>query len=367
MKEFIGREKPFFLEFTFIIRYNDMEYGQLCLTMPFEAQVHYGKKAGFGMKTKVYIDGSEGTTGLRINERFEGRDDIEILRIDSEKRKDPEERKKFINASDITFLCLPDAAAIEAVGLVDADNNHTVIIDASTAHRTNPGWAYGLPELGKEFREKIKAGNRIAVPGCYASGFLMDVYPLIYMGFIGTDYPVCVNALSGYSGAGKKAIAVYESEDKTEDLFAPRMYALSQQHKHLKEMKAVSGLDRAPLFVPVVDDYYSGMIVTFPVYTDLMKKKAAPGEVQQAFEEFFGGEQFIKVMPLGAEEELNSFFHANALSGRDDVRIYITGNEERILVTSVFDNLGKGASGAAIQCMNLRLGLPEETGLKLGD
>ena len=315
------------------------------------------------MKTKVYIDGSEGTTGLRINERFADRDDIEILKIDSELRKDPDERRKFINASDITFLCLPDAAAIEAVSLIDKDNDHTVIIDASTAHRTEAGWAYGLPELGKEFRDNIKTSNRIANPGCYASGFLMDVYPLIKQGYIGTDYPVCVNALSGYSGAGKKAIALYEAEDKRNDLYAPRMYALAQKHKHLKEMKAISGLDKEPLFVPVVDDYYCGMIVTFPIYTDLMKKKYSPEDIHKMFTEYFSGEKFIKVMPFGSEEELSSFFHANDYAGRDDAKIYITGNEDRVLVTSIFDNLGKGASGAAIQCMNIRLGLPEETGL----
>ena len=315
------------------------------------------------MKTKVYIDGSEGTTGLRINERFADRDDIEILKIDSDLRKDSDERRKFINASDITFLCLPDAAAIEAVSLIDKDNDHTVIIDASTAHRTEAGWAYGLPELGKEFRDNIKTSNRIANPGCYASGFLMDVYPLIKQGYIGTDYPVCVNALSGYSGAGKKAIALYEAEDKRNDLFAPRMYALAQKHKHLKEMKAISGLDKEPLFVPVVDDYYCGMIVTFPIYTDLMKKKYSPEDIHKMFTEYFAGEKFIKVMPFGSEEELSSFFHANDYAGRDDAKIYITGNEDRVLVTSIFDNLGKGASGAAIQCMNIRLGLPEETGL----
>lgn len=174
------------------------------------------------MKVKVYIDGSEGTTGLRINERFANRDDIEILSIPSELRKDPEERRKYINASDITFLCLPDSAAIEAVSLIDKDNDHTIIIDASTAHRTNEDWAYGLPELGPEFREKIKNSHRIAVPGCYASGFMMMVYPLVKMGVIATDYPVFVTALSGYSGAGKKAIALYESDEKTEDLYAPR-------------------------------------------------------------------------------------------------------------------------------------------------
>ena len=316
-------------------------------------------------KTKVYIDGSEGTTGLRINERFEGREDIEILKIDSELRKDPEERKKFINASDITFLCLPDAASIEAVSLIEKDNDHTVMIDASTAHRTEEGWAYGLPELGESFREKIRTGNRIAVPGCYASGFLMDVYPLIQMGFIDEEYPVCVNALSGYSGAGKKAIALYESSDKTVDLEAPRMYALAQKHKHLKEMQKIAGLKEAPLFVPVVDDYYSGMIVTFPIYVSRMKRHVTPEALRDAVAEYFAGEQFIHVMPFGSEEETNSFFSANAFSGYDDARIYVTGNDERILVSSIFDNLGKGASGAAIQCMNLRLGLPEETGLNL--
>ncbi len=317
-------------------------------------------------KVKVYIDGSEGTTGLRIFERFQDRDDVEIIKIDPELRKDPAERAKMINASDVTFLCLPDAAAIEAVSLIAEDNDHTVIIDASTAHRTEKGWAYGLPELGKTFRDNIINGKRIAVPGCYASGFMMMVYPLINMGIIGTDYPVCVTALSGYSGAGKKAIAVYESEDKTNDLYAPREYALSQQHKHLKEMKAISGLDREPLFTPVVDDYYSGMIVSFPIYTHLMKKKMSPSEVQKALADFYAGQQFIKVMPFGSEAEDNNFLAANAYSGRDDAQIYVTGNDDRLLISARFDNLGKGASGAAIQCMNLVIGAAEDKGLVLG-
>lgn len=317
------------------------------------------------MSIKIFIDGSEGTTGLRINERISVRDDIEVLTIDPALRKDPEERKKLINASDITFLCLPDVAAIEAVSLIDPDNDHTCIIDASTAHRTNPEWAYGFPELAPEFRDKIKNSKRIAVPGCYASGFMMMVYPLVKMGIMGTDYPVCVNALSGYSGAGKKAIAVYESEDKTEDLYAPREYALSQQHKHLKEMKAIAGLEREPLFTPVVDDYYSGMIVSFPIYTHLLKEKVTPEKLQEKFAEYYNGEQFIKVMPFGSEAEGNGFFAANAMSGKDDAQIYITGNEDRILITARFDNLGKGASGAAMQCMNVVLGCKEETGLNL--
>lgn len=315
---------------------------------------------------KVFIDGSEGTTGLKIFERFAGRDDIEVLKIDPEKRKDPEERRKMINSSDITFLCLPDAAAIEAVSLVNEDNDHTVIIDASTAHRTNEGWAYGFPELGEDFRDKIKNGKRIAVPGCYASGFAMMVYPMINMGIMGSDYPVCVTALSGYSGAGKKAIALYESEDKTNDLYAPREYALSQQHKHLKEMKAISKLDREPLFTPVVDDYFSGMIVSFPIYTHLLKEKVTPEQLQKKFAKYYEGEQFIKVMPFGSEAEGNNFFPANAMSGRDDAKIFITGNEDRILISAIFDNLGKGASGAAIQCMNIVMGCEENKGLVLG-
>ncbi len=315
------------------------------------------------MKKKVFIDGSEGTTGLRINERFAMRDDVEVMKIDPEKRKDAAERAKFINESDITFLCLPDAAAIEAVSLVDPDNDHTVIIDASTAHRTEPGWAYGLPELGAEFREAIRNGKRIAVPGCYASGFNMTVYPLIKTGVMSPDYPVYVTALSGYSGAGKKAIALYESPDKTQDLYAPREYALSQQHKHLKEMKAISHLTREPLFTPVVDDYYSGMIVTLPLYTHLLNEKVTPEILHAKYEEFYAGEKFITVMPFGSEAEGNGFFAANAKSGMDDARIYVTGNDDRILVSAVFDNLGKGASGAAIQCMNIVLGCDEEKGL----
>ena len=316
-------------------------------------------------KVKVYIDGSEGTTGLRINERFQGRDDIEILTIDSDKRKDPDERRKFINASDITFLCLPDAAAIEAVSLINDDNDHTVIIDASTAHRTDSGWAYGFPELGKEFRDKIENGKRIAVPGCYASGFMMMVYPLVKMGIIAPDYPVYVTALSGYSGAGKKAIALYESDEKSEDLYAPREYALSQQHKHLKEMKVIAGLEREPLFTPVVDDYYSGMIVSLPLYTHLMKEKKTPEELQKMYEDYYKGQKFINIMPFGSEAEGNGFFAANAYSGRDDAQIYVTGNDDRILITARFDNLGKGASGAAIECMNIVIGCDEAKGLNI--
>ena len=317
-------------------------------------------------RSRVYIDGSAGTTGLRINERFKDRDDIEIIRIPEELRKDNSERARCINEADIAFLCLPDDAAREAVSLIDKDNDHTVIIDASTAHRTEPGWAYGLPELSPEFRDKIKNSRRIAVPGCYASGFVMMVYPLIQTGVIGTDYPVSVSALSGYSGAGKKAIALYEGDDKGEDLYAPREYALTQQHKHLKEMKAVCSLDREPLFTPVVDDYYCGMIVTLPLYRHLCRKNVLPEELRDLLAGHYEGERFISVMPYGSESETGGFLAANAMSGRDDVRIYVTGNEDRLLVNACFDNLGKGASGAAIQCMNIVLGCDEAKGLNIG-
>ncbi len=317
--------------------------------------------------SKIFIDGGEGTTGLRIRERFEERNDVELIEIEPELRKDPKRRAELINSSDITFLCLPDAAAIEAVSLVDPDNDKTVIIDASTAHRTLPDWAYGLPELSPEFREKIKTGNRIAVPGCYASGFNMIVYPLVANGFISPEYPVSVTALSGYSGAGKKAIALYESPDKTKDLYAPREYALAQSHKHLKEMKAISGLAYEPLFTPVVDDYYCGMVVSVPLHVRLMEKKRTVQELCDMYASHYRGERFITVRECGYEtgEELNGFLSANAYDGRDDAEIIVTGNEDRILISARFDNLGKGASGAAIQCMNIRLGLDEATGLNL--
>ena len=316
-------------------------------------------------KTKVYIDGSAGTTGLRINERFEGRDDIELIRIPDELRKDNGERAKYLNEADIAFLCLPDDAAREAVSLIDPSNDHTVVIDTSTAHRTEEGWAYGMPELSGRFRDRIKNSRRIAVPGCYASGFIMMVYPLIREDVIGADYPVAVSALSGYSGAGKKAIEVYEGSGKTDDLYAPRQYALSQQHKHLKEMKAICGLKREPLFTPVVDDYYSGMLVTFPIYAHLCRRWMTPETLRDVLAGYYEGERFIKVMPFGSEEETGGFLSANRMSGRDDARIYVTGNKDRLLVTANFDNLGKGASGAAIQCMNIVLGCDEARGLNI--
>ena len=311
---------------------------------------------------KIFIDGSEGTTGLRIFERFEKRDDIELLKIDSDKRKDPEEISRFINASDITFLCLPDAAAVEAVTYVKNDN--VVIIDTSTAHRTQEGWAYGFPELSPSHREKIRNGKRIAVPGCHATGFISLVYPMAASGIMPKDYPLSAFSLTGYSGGGKKMIAEYESEGRDFELDSPREYALSQKHKHLKEMKAICGLDREPLFSPIVDSYYSGMLVTVPLYADMLGG-ASVEKVHEMFEKHYEGEPFIKVMPLGAEADTRGFLGSNNLSGFDGLQIFVTGNEERILLSSRFDNLGKGASGAAVQCLNIIMGCEESKGLNI--
>ncbi|MCR4656459.1 MAG: N-acetyl-gamma-glutamyl-phosphate reductase [Lachnospiraceae bacterium] len=314
------------------------------------------------MKVKVFIDGSEGTTGLRIHERISQRDDIDLLTISPGLRKDPDERKRLINSSDITFLCLPDAAAMESVSLVE--NEHVVIIDASTAHRTDEGWAYGFAELSDNHRRAIRNGKRIAVPGCHATGFIALVYPMIAGGFMPADYPVSAFSLTGYSGGGKKMIAAYEDEGKSEDLFAPREYAISQQHKHLKEMHKITGLKRIPLFSPVVDDYYSGMVVTVPLYTDMLKG-AGVESVRAFFRDYYEGQRFITVAEADDEAASSGFISGNRLSGYDGLKIYVTGNEDRILLISQFDNLGKGASGAAMQCMNIVLGCDEAKGLNL--
>ena len=315
------------------------------------------------MKFKVFIDGKEGTTGLQIFERFENRSDIELIEIKEELRKDLEERKKCINASDITFLCLPDQASIEAVSLLE--NNHTKIIDASTAHRTLPNWAYGFPELGKEFKDKIKTNQLVAVPGCYASGFQAIVYPLIKLGIADKDYPFTVNAISGYSGAGKKGIAQYEDKNREFEFDAPRLYAMGQMHKHLKEMKAISGLKEEPLFNPYVCDFYKGMLVTIPLHVSLLKEKITPIELHKRLSDYYKNQKFVRVMPFNEKGTESGFLSANHLSGKDYLEIYVSGNDERISITSCLDNLGKGASGAAVECMNIMLGLPDDLGLNL--
>ncbi len=312
--------------------------------------------------TKVFIDGQEGTTGLKIYERFSDRADIELIQIDEDKRKDPQERKKLINSSDFTFLCLPDAAATEAVSLVE--NPNVRIIDASTAHRTNPDWAYGFPELSPAYRDKIKNSKRVAVPGCYAGGFISLVYPLVSNGFIAPDYPVTCYAVSGYSGAGKKAIAVYESKDRPYELNSPRQYALTQQHKHLPEMQQICGLAEKPIFIPLVCDYYSGMAVTVPLYPKLMKKRCTPDDVVEMLKKHYKDQPMIKVYDFMGEEELSDgFLPANTLSGKNYMELFVYGCENRIVLTSRLDNLGKGASGAAVQCLNIMMGIDETTGL----
>ncbi len=317
------------------------------------------------MKFKIFIDGKEGTTGLRIFERFQSRDDIELINISEDLRKDVNERRKCINQSDITFLCLPDQAAIEAVGLLDENNKHTKIIDASTAHRTLPNWAYGFPELGKEFRDKIKTNQLVAVPGCYASGFQAIVYPLIKLGIADKDYPFTVNAISGYSGAGKKGIAQYEDKNREFEFDAPRLYAMGQMHKHLKEMKAISGLKEEPLFNPYVCDFYKGMLVTIPLHVSLLKEKITPIELHKRLSDYYKNQKFVRVMPFNEKGTEDGFLSASHLSGKDYMEIYIAGNEDRICITSCLDNLGKGASGAAIECMNYMLKIDPEKGLSL--
>lgn len=314
------------------------------------------------MAAKVYIDGQEGTTGLKILERFKGRNDIELLRIDPEKRKDNDERRKLINASDFTILCLPDAASIEAVSFIE--NENTRIIDASTAHRTSPDWAYGFPELSAEHRAKIASSKRVAVPGCYASGFLSMVYPLIKSGILPADYPVTVHAVSGYSGAGKKGIAQYEDENRTKEFDTPRQYALTQLHKHLPEMQVISGLQYKPMFNPYVCDYFAGMVVSLPLHTRLLGKKITPADVKAMFDKHYKGSNFIKVTELNGTDVLeNGFIGANELEGTNNMEIIVSGNDDQILVCSRLDNLGKGASGAAVQCLNIMMGVDETIGL----
>ena len=314
------------------------------------------------MAYKVFIDGKEGTTGLKIFERFEKRTDLEIITIDDDKRKDPAEKAKLINASDFTFLCLPDAAAIESVAL--CSNPKTRIIDASTAHRTNPDWAYGFPELGADFRARIECSNRVAVPGCYASGSIAILYPLVKSGIMPADYPVVIHAVSGYSGAGKKAIAQYEDPARNPELDSPRLYALTQQHKHLPEIKKISGLEFEAVFNPYVCDYFQGMTVTVGLHSRLLAKKVTAHDVWEMFGSHYEGCHFVQVAGFMGEGTLTEqFIPANTLAGTNNMQIFVYGNDDRIMITTRFDNLGKGASGAAVQCMNIMMGINESEGL----
>ena len=311
------------------------------------------------MKPKVYIDGKDGTTGLQIYDRLSVRSDIDLLLIDEEKRKDPAERKKLMDAADIVFLCLPDAAAIEAVGLIESPT--TRVIDASTAHRTNPGWDYGFPELSAERRAAIRKSKRVANPGCHATGFISAVYPLVAMGLLPKDACLSAFSLTGYSGGGKKMIAQYEAADKDAALFAPCPYGMGQTHKHLPEMQKVCGLTNKPVFTPIVDDYYKGMATTVPLHMSQMNGVSTLAEVRQKLADYYAGATLVHV----ADALDTAKLYANAQAGKDTLELIVAGNDEQFTVTALFDNLGKGASGAAVQNMNLMLGFEETTGLNL--
>jgi N-acetyl-gamma-glutamyl-phosphate reductase len=306
---------------------------------------------------KVFIDGSAGTTGLRIYERLEKRTDVTLLTLPDDKRKDVIERKKMLNEADIVFLCLPDDAAREAVSLID--NPQTVVIDASTAHRTVNGWAYGFPELSTKHETGIKTGKRIAVPGCHASGFIALVYPLIEAGVLDKDVLLTCHSVTGYSGGGKKMIAEYQDENRNELLDAPRQYALSQQHKHLKEMVAVCGLQNTPIFCPIVADFYSGMHVTVPLFQSQIH--GSIDDIKAIYKAKYNN-PFVCYQDSVDE---GGFVSGVANANKDGMKIAVYGNDERILLTAVYDNLGKGASGAAIECMNLALGVDPKCGLNL--
>lgn len=310
------------------------------------------------MKPKIYIDGQAGTTGLQIYDRLGKRDDIELLLISDELHRDVEERKKFMNNADLVFLCLPDAAAVEAVGLVE--NPDTKIIDASTAHRTNPAWDYGFPELSYEHRENIIRSKRVANPGCYASGFISIVYPLVKLGIVDPSVPLTSWGLSGYSGGGKNMIAAYESDDKSRELFAPSHYALSGDHKHIPEMQVICGLEKKPVFNPIVDDYYKGMEVAVPLHKEFLNGHTASQIADMLFE-YYRNTCNVTVHQ-GLQDD--GKFYANAMAGTNKIELFVTGNDERVTIAALLDNLGKGASGAAVQNMNLMLGFEENKGLE---
>ena len=304
--------------------------------------------------TKVFIDGSAGTTGLRIWQRLAGRKDLTLVTLPEELRKDLNARKDALNGADVAFLCLPDAAAIEAVSLIESDQ--VAVIDTSTAHRVSPDWAYGFPELSSEHRAAIVNSKRVANPGCHASGFIAGVYPLVKSGVISPDFPLTAYSLTGYSGGGKKMIAEYEDENRDPRHESDRIYATSLTHKHLPEMRMICGLTKKPVFSPIVGDFYAGMATS--VLLPGVDAKAA----WEALSDHYAGQKLVSVAPLGGDEPV---IYADTYAGKDTMRIQVSGQQDQCMVTAIFDNLGKGASGAAIQNMNLLLGLEETIGLSL--
>ncbi len=309
------------------------------------------------MNPKVYIDGKSGTTGLQIFDRLGARTDIDLMLIPDDQRRDVELRKKYLNEADLVFLCLPDAAAIEAVSFIE--NPDVKVIDASTAHRVNPAWDYGFPELSYEHRDAIIHSKRVANPGCHATGFISIAYPLVKLGIVNADTPLTAFSLTGYSGGGKSMIADYEAEDRPVELDAPRQYGLNGNHKHLPEMQQVCGLTLPPVFSPIVDDYYKGMEVSIPLHKQFVNGFTA-SQIRDMLFEYYRNCTFISV----TEEVVTSrFLAANPYAGTNKVELSVCGNDDRIVIVSRFDNLGKGASGSAVQNMNLMLGLPETESL----
>lgn len=304
--------------------------------------------------TKVFIDGSAGTTGLRIYDRLKDRRDMELLILPEELRKDPDHRRRMLNTADIAFLCLPDQAAVEAVSLIE--NDHTAVIDTSTAHRTSEDWAYGFPELSQGHREAIRTSKRIANPGCHASGFIAGVYPLVAHGVVPAEFPLTAYSLTGYSGGGKNLIAEYQAPDRDVRHESHRIYGTNLNHKHLPEMVKVCGLAQAPLFSPILGDFYAGMA------TSVLLPGFDAKTVWECLWDHYARQRLVTVAPLGGDE---SVIYASTYAGRDTMRIQVSGHGSQCMVTAIFDNLGKGASGAAIQNMNILLGLDEATGLNL--
>lgn len=311
------------------------------------------------MKKKIFIDGKAGTTGLRIYERLYDRQDIEVTYLSDEDRKDPDKRREALNSCDIAFLCLPDEAAIQAVSMID--NPNVAVIDASTAHRTDEGWTYGFPELSKDFEDKLKNSKRIANPGCHASGFIALVYPLIEAGVLRPDAELSCHSITGYSGGGNKMIAEYRGDERDVLLDAPRQYGLTQKHKHLKEMQKLTGLKTTPAFCPIVADFYSGMELTVPLFKSNLVQGKTFEDVRNVLREHYKG----KIVKYSDELGADGFISAHELMGKDSMVVTVVGNEERALLVACYDNLGKGASGAAVECMNILLGVDQTTGLVL--
>jgi len=313
---------------------------------------------------KVFIDGREGTTGLQIQERLAARQDLELCELASHERKDPAARKALINQVDFVVTCLPDAAARESLGMLE--NSRTRLIDPSSAHRVDPSFVYGFPELAKPQREAIRNARRVSVPGCHATGFIAALHPLVAQGLVPKDYPVVAHSLSGYSGAGKKLIAIYDqaSPAEREHLRGSRPYALGLKHKHLPEMQQIVGLGHAPLFEPVVGNFYQGMLVSVPLLARLLPKALGARAIHEVLAAYYQGERFVSVQPFDSEANLeDGFLDPLACNGSNRLQLFVFGHETQTLIVARLDNLGKGASGAAVQCLNLMLGIDEATGL----